>query len=91
MQHAQHLSACRGMPTYQLSNTVAAGSNVALFQLTGTLPFTLEVAFLGNLSDWQKNIRGPVSVCAGCSSESTAVPESLLDRSKALQGMQSLL
>ena len=78
--------ACRGTPTYQLPNTAAAPSNVALLQLTGTLPFTLEVAFLGDQSSWQKTIRGPVTVCGNCSSKGEAQPESVLDRAKALQG-----
>ena len=78
--------AYRGTPTYQLPNTAAAPSNVALLQLTGTLPFTLEVAFLGGQSNWQKTIRGPVTVCGDCSSKSEAQPESVLDRAKALQG-----
>lgn len=78
---------CRGLPTYQLPNTAAAPSNVALLQLTGTLPFTLEVAFLGGQSDWQNTMRGPVTACGDCSSQGEeAQTESLSDRAKALQG-----
>ena len=80
------LVACRGTPTYQLPNTAAAPSNVALLQLTGTLPFTLEVAFLGGQSNWQKTIRGPVTACGDCSSKREAQLESVSDRAKALQG-----
>lgn len=81
---------CRGLPAYQLPNTwVAAGSNVAVLQLTGALPFTLEVAFLGGPTGWQKPIREPVTASADCASEGETQPESVSDRAKALQGRTS--
>ena len=75
------------MPTYQLPNTAeAAGSNVALFQLTSTLPFTLEIAFLGGQPDWQKRLQGPATMCGDCSSKDEGGLETLANRAKALQG-----
>ncbi|KAL3145782.1 hypothetical protein ABBQ38_015160 [Trebouxia sp. C0009 RCD-2024] len=76
----------RGTPAYQLPNTAAAASNVAIFQLTATLPFTLEVAFLGGPSNGQKTIREPVTACSDCASKDGTQPESISDRAKALQG-----
>lgn len=71
---------------YQLPNTQAAKANVAVFQLTATLPFTMEVVFLGGQSDVQKTIRGPATVCAGCAPDASSKPESRSDRLAALTG-----
>ena len=77
---------CRGRPEYQLPSTQAAQANFAIFQLTATLPFSVEVAFLGGQSDMQKTIRGPVKMCAACESEQTAKSESHEERIAALSG-----
>ncbi len=72
---------------YQLPNTAAAKSNVAIFQLTATLPFSMEVVFLGGQSDVQKTIRGPVNMCAGCTPpEQSPKPETQPERLAALSG-----
>ena len=85
--HTKALSAaCRGMPAYQLPNTAAAASNVVIFQLTATLPFTLEVAFLGGSSDGQRTAREPVTACGECGFKDGTQPESISYRAKALQG-----
>lgn len=78
---------------YQLPNTAAAKSNVAIFQLTATLPFSMEVVFLGGQSDEQKTIRGPVNMCAGCTPEKSLKPETHPERLAALSGqlLQQLL
>ena len=77
---------CRGGVAYQLPNTAAAKSNVAIFQLTATLPFSMEVVFLGGQSDEQKTIRGPVNMCAGCTPEKSPKPETHPERLAALSG-----
>ncbi len=77
---------CRSGVAYQLPNTAAAKSNVAIFQLTATLPFSMEVVFLGGQSDEQKTIRGPVNMCAGCTPEKSPQPETQPERLTALSG-----
>lgn len=77
---------CRGGVAYQLPNTAAAKSNVAIFQLTATLPFSMEVVFLGGQSDVQKTIRGPVNMCVGCTPEKSPKPEIQSERLAALSG-----
>ncbi|KAL3156046.1 hypothetical protein ABBQ32_013034 [Trebouxia sp. C0010 RCD-2024] len=76
----------RGTPAYQLPNTAAAAPNVAIFQLTASLPFTLEVAFLGRPGPGQNPIREPVMACSDCASDDGTQPEPISDRAKALQG-----
>ncbi|KAL0037087.1 hypothetical protein WJX77_012205 [Trebouxia sp. C0004] len=83
----------RGGVAYQLPNTAAPKSNVAIFQLTATLPFSMEVVFLGGQSNEQKTIRGPVNMCAGCTPEKSPKPETQPERLAALSGwrLQQLL
>ena len=76
----------RGGPSYQLPNTQAADGNVAVFQLTATLPFSFEVAFLGGPSAEQKTMGGPMTMCAGCSPSEKTKSESHSKRLGALSG-----
>ena len=80
----------RGGPSYQLPNTQAADGNVAVFQLTATLPLSFEVAFLGGPSAEQKTMGGPVTMCAGCSPSEKPKPESHSERLRALTGRSTL-
>lgn len=71
---------------YQLPNTLDADANIGIFQLTATLPFSMEITFLGGQSDVQKTIRGPVNMCAGCTSEGKTKPQSHSNRVAAITG-----
>ena len=84
--HADLAICCRGGVAYQLANTAAAKSNVAIFQLTAMLPFSREVVFLGGQIDEQKTVRGPVNMCAGCTPEKSPKPETHPERLTALSG-----
>ena len=77
---------------YQLPNTMADTANLAIFQLTATLPFTTDIVFLGGQSDEQKTIRRPVVMCAACGSQDSdqqTEPESTSDRLNTLTGTRS--
>lgn len=77
---------------YQLPNTMADVSNLAIFQLTATLPFTTDIVFLGGQSYEQKTIRRPAVMCAACGSQDSdqqAEPASTSDRLNTLTGTRS--
>ena len=80
---------CRPGIAYHLPNTKSDNSNLAIFQLTGNLPFSIEVVFLGGQSDVQKTIRGPVVHCQGCGDkdyDNSHEQPSIADRLQTLTG-----
>lgn len=78
---------CRTGIAFQLPNTKSDKANLAILQLTGNLPFSTEVAFMGGQSHEQRTIREPVTMCANCGSDSQAEADSKAHRLDALAGV----